>query len=309
MRTAMIRCDASPDIGTGHFIRSFALAQALSPDFKILFAYKKLSNDYIRLLRRQGWGFIKIPLSWTIGAEVKYLEMLILKKKIALFIVDTYRHSPRHLAILKKQTLLLSFNDFDDSGNPSDIIYSPYAMSETRQGLKGRLSLLGMAFLTFSKDLQKIRNEKRSEKSKGKLKIIFSLGGGNQAQLTHELLKCLVGFIRGSDLIISLGSLSRYRLEKLKRFCRLNALRAVWLRTPVQLWREMKTSDLAVVSGGLTKYEAAYLGVPSITFARNEVEDLDCRCFEKRGLSLHAGKFSRKIFHKGIVPILFLLQN
>lgn len=303
----MIRCDAGPDIGMGHFMRSFALAQALSPNFRIVFVSRSLPKKYALWLKHQGYKFIRMSSKITLSSEVRCLQILVKKMKVSLLIVDTYAYRMKQLKALKKQTTLLDFDDSANPRNPADIIYSPYAMSGGRRIEKNHLSLFGVQYLVFSNDLKKIRRGGRSDQSKKKLKAILSMGGGDNLSLILRILKCFGPYLKNYNLVVNIGLFSKRGKRKLKKFCKQNNLNVSWLGRPSQLWSEMNSSDLALVSGGLTKYEAAYLGVPSMTFSRNSVEDLDCKHFEKLGFSVHAGGYSDLCSRRkeGEVPPIF----
>ena len=56
----LIRADGSPQIGLGHLVRCFALAQMLKVDFEIIFYCRQIPNAMIAEIKSQGFSCIEI---------------------------------------------------------------------------------------------------------------------------------------------------------------------------------------------------------------------------------------------------------
>jgi len=69
-------------------------------------------------------------------------------------------------------------------------------------------------------------------------------------------------------------------------------------------------SGLALTTGGLTRYELAFCGIPFVTLNFDPVQDKTSKMFESSGASIHLGQNSqrasnlRRIFHVSLQKML-----
>jgi spore coat polysaccharide biosynthesis predicted glycosyltransferase SpsG len=99
------------------------------------------------------------------------------------------------------------------------------------------------------------------------------------------VLEALQSFDRDVSVHVVVGKSRAEMEDKLRRF---RADSRVLTGLP-DLAAELAWADVCIATAGLTKYEAAYLGVPSLLIPQNEGQDRDADFFDAAGVAINLG--------------------
>ena len=118
--------------------------------------------------------------------------------------------------------------------------------------------------------------------SEGRLRVLVSLGGGPRVTAGLRIARAIAD--ANPDTWVTLAAGFSARAARTTRHPRVRLLESpAWLRS------ELARVDVAVLAGGVTLYEAALLGVPTVALAVVAAQMPTIRAFERVGASIAAG--------------------
>jgi spore coat polysaccharide biosynthesis predicted glycosyltransferase SpsG len=175
---------------------------------------------------------------------------------------------------------------------PADIVVTPYAgvPDPDISGRTKQVVLLGPSYFIFRPEFIAAARMDRTIDPVGS-KVLVTVGGSDGLHFTTKIVEalCAVSNI-GLSVRVALGAgfTSHVRLEVQERLKTFKGQYEVFEHT-ANLAEAMCWADLAITGDGLTKYEAALTGTPSIVLSRADSEMTLTREFENLGTSLHMG--------------------
>ena len=272
----LVRADAGPQIGSGHFMRCLALAQAwqeqgataiflMAPGAETL--GNRLKHDNIREVR----------LSSQPGslADAKETSESALRLQATWVALDGYQFSPNYQRALKDTTghLLL----FDDLGHAdryyADLLLNQnaYATPEMYDNRAGDSTLLlGADYLLLRHEFREWTRRDRQIASCAR-NLLITFGGSDAENATGGVLQALA-MLRASPMnvrvLVGASNPHRDGLERLAA----KLPHSVEFETDTQrIAHEMAWADLAISAAGSTSWELAFMGLPSLLgYARGE---------------------------------------
>jgi UDP-2,4-diacetamido-2,4,6-trideoxy-beta-L-altropyranose hydrolase len=276
--TLLIRADASPEIGTGHVMRCLSLAQAWKDAGGC--AIFAMAGEMPEIEHRlMGDGFtvhhiIAEPGSEKDAALTADLAILLYA---CFVVVDGYQFGFGYQMRLKKAGQHLLF--IDDYGHAefysADLVLNQniYAREELYKDRYFKTDLLlGTPFVLLRREFLSWRNRIRKNPDKAG-KILVTMGGSDPDNVTLKVLSSLQSLTaNGIEVVVVVGAGNAHNA----------ALQAVAKQSqvPVRLVRNVSNmpellawADMAIISGGTTSYETAFMGLPSliVIIAANQV--------------------------------------
>lgn len=275
--TLLVRADAGPQIGSGHFMRCLALAQAwqehgetaiflMAPGAETLGS--RLKHDNIREVR----------LSSQPGslADAKETSETALRHQAAWVVLDGYQFSSNYQRALKDSIAhLLLFDDLADADRYyADLLLNQnaYATPEMYGNRAGDSTLLlGADYLLLRREFREWpRRDRQIAPSARNLLITF--GGSDAENATGGALQALA-MLRASPMnvrvLVGASNPHRNGLERLAA----KLPHSVEFQTDaLRIAQEMDWADLAISAAGSTSWELAFMGLPSllVTLAENQ---------------------------------------
>ena len=285
----LVRADASTLMGAGHVMRTLAVAQGWRlAGGEVTYICCSLPSTLRTRLKREGcqlelWKAIK-P-----GSSEDALRTRDLAERIGAnaTVVDGYHFGSefRRKVAHGSSAISLAFHDygideplwFDYLLNPN-----PHAHPLLYPKIDVSQQLLGLAWVPLRREfLEAAQRRVKSRdprlptagapKRHGPIRVLVTLGGGDQENLTGLVLAALNGLDAALDVRIVVGPVNP-RLEALRS-------RALDARHPTRVHHDvadmprlMAWADLAVASAGSTAWELAWMGVPwvGLAFAENQ---------------------------------------
>lgn len=305
----LLRVDGSHHLGVGHIMRCIALAQGFNlKGLRPIFIIRNHNQEIIRLIQRNNYDAEIIPrasnfiedASLTLGFAHRYGANAII---IDLVNSDTVKNPSAYKGYLEalksNDKFLITIDGFDEGYSStetpasSDISIIPYFGAENKKfnTSANTVYLLGPGYFIFRQEFIKVAKIERSINKKAQ-NILVTMGGSDPFDLTTKVVKALVKINRPHlNLRVVIGPGFNVSTEqKLKEILR--DFKGIYklLTTSNVLAKLMLWSDITITSSGLTKYETAVTGTPTIVISFNDFQAKLMDEFKKCGTTLHLGE-------------------
>ena len=259
--------ESSHKRGMGHLFRSIRVSKFLG--YKSLFLINR-HNQSIEILKKNKINFKTIKKK----KDIQY-KKLVRKFDIKMWINDKLKTT---LAEGKKISSLVPFVTFDDWGKGSkfsNLNIAPLYFSKKK--LSGNKVISGINFLPLESKYSKLRYQRKKIK-----KILISMGGSDTHNVTIKILKYFMKKKIQSTVICGPASKLKKHIQKYKNFSKIKF-------NVKNIFKEYSKHDLLICGGGITPFEAASMGLPSITIANESFEIPVCSKLQNLGVSIYLG--------------------
>ncbi len=299
----LIRADGSVHLGLGHIMRCLAFAQGLEKiGAKSIFVIRDYEQKVAEVIRRHRYEIELIPQSCSFKEDRRLTLQLTNQHNAKLIVTDlgnsdTLANPDEYGEYLQglKDTgkFLITIDDLNEMAFPSDIVINPnYGAENKNYGFGGSTKfLLGPAYFIFRQEFIEAAKVDREIK-KDATNILITVSGSDPLNLTEKVVRALTksGKTLNLNLRIVLGidyteSKKRELNETLKNYRGNYEL----IQGSDYLAELMLRSDLAITGGGLTKYETAITGTPSIIIPQVAYLAELAKEFERKGTTLNLG--------------------
>jgi spore coat polysaccharide biosynthesis predicted glycosyltransferase SpsG len=290
---AAIRVDADREIGFGHLERCIAVARELKEaNHEPVFVTCEKSIAIPRLAAR-GITAVETFVPGTAtpdAAEALSSEIdAILRRGPGLVIFDIGSTSHELAAAVKAMgCFVVSFEDLGDGRYLADLVVDANLTESTnpRKMTTTTRYLLGPEYAVISPECLKAKKKRR--RFQELRRIIVSCGGSDPAAVTPHVIAALATLDTEIDIEVVLGpgfahaaALDRAILAT-PRICSI-------VESPSDLPDRLRAADIGIISGGVTLYEAAFLGLPSIVIAQNPAQLRNLPPFDSRNAIINLG--------------------
>lgn len=290
--TLLIRADATVGMGTGHIMRSLALAQAWQDaGGRVLFAMaeatpsirERLQSEHIEVLGING----------TAGSSDDAREVLdhASKHGAEWLVLDGYHFGidyQKRLSANGIKILLIDDNALA-GGSAADVILDQnsnaradvYAArtSETRMLLGTRYALLRREFLAWL-------HWNRVVPQTGS-RILVAMGGSDPDNQTLRVLQMLGSTgISGLQIQVAVGG-SNPHVGRLKQFVAQAGREIELLSNTLDMPSLLASSDMVLIAGGGTLWEALFMGCAVLSLARNDVQRSIVKDLEAKAAAIY----------------------
>lgn len=294
---AIVRCDGSPEIGTGHLIRCLALAHGLArAGFQVVFATKPYDDRLVRKIKREGYAIQLLPLTYEPEQDARLsigLAAVALRRPI--FVLDSYElPATYHRAVMGAGLCLVLIDDLARGAVAADILVNQnisagpevYAKQELGRVLLGpRYALLREEFRTLRRRVRPASRETR--------RVLVTLGGADPDGQTFKAVKA-IGRLKEKEGIEAVVILGHAHPDPAGlQTCIAETGRPIRLlaeRDDIGQW--MLDADVAISGGGTTCLELACLGVPNLILILSEEQRGNAEGLDAAGVSFNLGQGS-----------------
>ncbi len=273
MKKFVFRCDGAnlPEIGTGHVVRDVAIANrlvdtGLCQSGEVSFVMRvggafRLGRDLVVDAGFKIEDAADSELAWNSSSEAEILKKLL----PTVLVVDRLSTESSWMRSLKTSVRnIITMDDLGDGApfatvNVNAILYSDSANSNCLTGYD-YLALKPMVELPIKTEVSKVES------------IVASFGGYDHRNLTGFFLRSLYSsdcnLLAGLTIELLVGKESEARTDSWAELAeRISSLHDCEVRILIQsenFAAHLAEADLAVLSGGLTIFDALSLGIPSI---------------------------------------------
>lgn len=303
MRNAVIRTDADPQIGFGHLHRCLSLAQAmLRADIKSDFVFKKASDQALILVDGAGFSVRQLPEGISLVQEAASLNPD--TAVIDYLILDiahgeTARQAdqlPDYLKLLKSKfhkTVFLDAGGSQALANSNDLtldaVIRPY-VGEEKTTDAGFMQLLGPSYFILNSEILAARRQCETLRTTAH-RILITFGGSDPKDITLLCLDALTlikNVVLEIQVIVGPGYSSELK-QAISKAVAQSSHRIIVFDAPASLSENYAWADIALSGTGLTKYELAATGTPSIQISMDTEHAAINAVFSKAGTTRDLG--------------------
>jgi len=286
-----LRCDGSKIMGMGHIVRLLRIAEDLHhnnpSEWVVRFFVGSDHLEGAQTISDRGFDVDIVRQGdyshWARRIE-DFRPMVVITD--LPFVPSQYTEQLRHLPA-KSLTLVDSVADIETGSANLDTVVS---LLDEDLAWPHEVYHRGPAFATFHPSVVAKLQGRTSERERpDKLQVLIGFGTGDPAGLTQNALSAVAEtseYWQGVTVLVRPEQQDSHFWEHVGKVrCPVNVIDA-----PSDRFGELlDSSDLALVSGGVTAYEASALGVPSIVLCQNQRELNRMEQFERLGSVLLLG--------------------
>jgi len=286
----LVRVDAGPDIGSGHFMRTLALAQAWAMHGgEVKFCSSGLPESLACRLDNE--FFDEVHITYPIGTAEDALQTGSIAKSLgaSCIVVDGYDFDSLYQELVSSFDVTLLF--IDDAAHcndySADILLNQnmhadeylYDMNQAEIPDYTR-RLFGTKYVLLRKQFVGSNARKPITPSVAHT-VLVTLGGSDTDNFTAAIVRGLLkAEIPDLYIFVVAGTASQLELPKDSK---------VHLLSEVDdMASVMAASTMAISGGGITVWELAFMGLPTIAFSRGFQEELLIASARRGGFVLDA---------------------
>lgn len=299
VRQIVFRCDAAPEIGSGHVMRCLTLAEALAKrGAAVRFLSTAQTTVVVPALLESGFE-VESPHAFSGSADV--------------LVVDHYGLGAEYERECRSWAAkILAIDDLADRRHDCDILLDQTygrnpedyrkLVPDHCQILSGpEYAVLRPQFAAVRKKSLKVRAKKN-----GKLERIFLfISGTDPDNVTGTILKWLNGLDGPFAIDVVTNPQNRAEIEVLGQKSSHKVVCHSGVQTMAALMAE---ADLAVGAGGTTSWERCCLGLPTVLVTIADNQEKIAYELDKAGAALNLGQFGT-LTEKKFVNVLKGLQS
>jgi spore coat polysaccharide biosynthesis protein SpsF len=283
-RQILFRCDADERIGFGHLYRCIALAEDFRQSYGYGITFAVASNKVTKTkLQEEGFAVKDVEKE----AHAESLDAVINEVKPDAIIFDCLLDLDKDKIEIWRDSgiLTVSIDDPTKKRYHVDLLfYPPVPQVELidKNSLKGTF-YSGWEWVILRKEFSNISKEKNANKEKPV--VLVTMGGSDPKNLTQTCIEALFEIAQTLRVEILLGPGYSYHHElenMLAEFPHEYNINSD-LSEPVDLFVK---ADIAIASFGVTAYELAACGTPSILLSVTEDHATSASTFEKAGVAI-----------------------
>ncbi len=288
MRKIVFRADGGRNIGMGHLVRGMSLAESIAgEDTEFVFVTREI-HGMPELLRAKGYAV------WAVEAETgpENIAKVVAAIEPSVVINDIRDAPVEYMTLLRDSGFpLISFDDTGDASSLVNVLIDANVSDDTlylRNG--GPKRYYGPRYMLLGGDFARLHEDKRKIREKVK-NVMIIMGGSDPGNLTEHVVLSLDMISPDFD-VTAIAGYGFSKCEILKEM----AERRDWLTVaeqPESLAGLMLDADVAFSSGGISMYELACIGTPSIVLCQCPHEVDNAEIFVQQGIveSLGMGEY------------------
>lgn len=295
--TLYIRADANPRMGTGHVMRTLALAQAADAmQVKPVFVGCIESEAIQARIHKEGFELIPVINSYPHPGDAELMGRLLQKEEevVKWVALDGYHFDSAYQKEMQKFSARLLLID-DTAHQPAycgDIVLNQNSYAnelryrtdpETDLLLGTDYVLLRREFLGYSDNARRIKD--RAER------VLVTLGGGDPDNVTQMVAEALartgLSFL---DVRFVVGPANPHR-KGLEKVLSGAGFTHELLDAVTDMPRLMAWADMAITAGGSTCWEIAFMGLPALVIVVADNQENVARGLDAAGAAVNCGWF------------------
>ncbi len=287
--TLIIRADAGPRIGLGHQMRCLALAEAWKEKGGPAVLVTKDANEAVlRRAEREGFGLIDVPHGVSAMEDAHFVSDVLAKYPRSWAVLDGYAFDASyHRALRASGHPLLVVDDmahlpsYDVDALLNQNAHATLLEYRTPPDTK---RLFGLPYVLLRREFRARRRGPRVVAEVAR-KVLVTLGGADPTNATRAVAEVLLDMPRAEiEATVALGPENAHRAA-IENLVRSRGTDMEILSAVEDMAALMDTAELAIVSGGSTVWELAYLGIPALVLPVGPQEELLARGLAHVGLS------------------------
>ena len=289
----LIRIEAYPEIGTGHFVRCKIIADFFSArGINCLFVVSSRSKNIVES-RNVQYRIIdendELNGILTIGNEFKEDKLVLTDSDKEIFYSKEYQ-----TGIINEGFFLATITMRNDCHFYSNIVLNQNIIALTQQYKHSDYSelLLGPQYIIFNENFRNIdTSQVEYNDTNSKPSILINFGGADRLNLTLSVFEQLLSISEEIEHVnIVVGGLYE-PIEELTKCIKANAhvIKVNLFVNTNRMPEIMLESNFAITSGGLTVWELLYLKVPNLVISTSERERITAEALHLKNCIINKG--------------------
>lgn len=279
-KKVVFRVDGGHEIGFGHIIRSLALADKLGKKEEILFLMK---DDPIGIekVKEEGYEVCLLQDKYDIVSDLS----------CKIFVSDIRDTSVEYMRKARNiSECLVTFDDLGKGRHLADILVDANIdekFNPTGKEQKGNLPLylFGAPYILLREEFGSCEKKEIKEKVKH---LLITMGGSDAKGITLKVAEAIEEIKLDIEVLIILGRGFRLK-DELFNITQSSYRKFTILCDEKNIFEHMLWADLAITSAGVTMFELACCGVPTIVIPYNEDQEKNTYQFLERNLIINLG--------------------
>lgn len=288
MDKILIRCITEKSKGYGNFSRALTLAESLKKNNSITFLINP--NKFLELvLKKKKINFHLIPKKNNFQNEYTFISNYFVQNEFKLLILDMREYGERLSEQITSEIPIVLIDDAFCKNVYSDIVingsinkkFHNYKIKneKTKLFLGAKYFMADKNFLKNKKFLQNINLRKTYT-------IVVSIGGSDPNNLTLKIIKSIID-LSNINIIVIVGPFFKEKsnLKILATNCKNIEIKY----TPEKIWNEFKKADVVISKSGITLYELAIMGIPTLCISSFKHEEPSAKKFMDEKVLVNLG--------------------
>ncbi len=291
----LFRCDVSPQIGTGHLRRCITLARELK-DYGafICFACRHESFEIDNELRTIADEYVSLPWFITSESDAQEVVRLCNEYEISIVVIDHYHAETEY----QKQLYEAGIKWLQFDGGFQNPLWAKWVINSSLAAHKCNYSnirekdetvfLCGPKYALLRREFLDWRL--KSIFSEQVQKILFTFGGGDDKGATVFCLNATKSIAPDIERVVLVSSANPGILHITNWVKQNNHVEVKLEVDSDEIARHMCEADLAIISGGVTAFETASMGLPNIIIQIAENQRRNADAWHEHGVSINMGR-------------------
>ncbi len=305
-RRILFRCDGDGRVGMGHVVRCLALAEELRETHGCRVTFAVASGPPgVRKIRQAGFGVTEKPADMT---EAQWMDRVLAGERPHAVVMDFRTDLPREAVRAWKRSgaRIVTIDDPTDRRLEADLAFYP-PVPQVREmdwtGFRGKL-FAGWEWVILRRQFLRAFPPPNNPVPV----VLVTMGGSDPKGLTLLAVEALERIREPLHGIVLLGPGFSHRQELDRLLARASRPYEV-LEDVSDVAALMARADLAIASFGVTAYELAAVGVPSLLLCLTEDHAASARALHAAGVAQSLGVFSRVSVGEAAAAVLALLSD
>ncbi len=270
-----IRVDMGGNIGSGHFFRCLSIAKELKKNGKTVIFLISDEKEFRKHVKKM----IPCIVLKEKTVSKKILECKKLMNRIRLLIIDLPHYEEKYGIELKNKNIVL-INDLGKMKIFSKILINGSIVKKFHKyQIKNKSSklLIDSKYMILREEFLKRRIESKIN-DRPIRNILITFGGSGENKITNKLLKLLLKKDFHITVIVGPSNTKQNILKLIK-----NNHKIKLIINPNNIAELFSKQDMIFSSTGITIYELACLGIPTVMIPINSAQNDTAKEMEKRG--------------------------
>jgi len=284
-----IRCITEKSKGYGNFTRALTLATSLkSHGHRVIFLINHNVNIESLLVKKK-ISFYKIPNKINYDIENNFLLNLYEKNTFELLILDMREYGEIISKKISKFVPTILIDDAFSKNVYSDIVINGSINKKFHNyNIKNKKTklLLGSKFFMANEKFLKNKKTNKQIIKKKLFTVLISIGGSDPKNLTSFIFNAIMN-LPNIKIIIIIGPFFT-NISKIKNLVK-NKKNVLIKISPEKIWNEFAKADVIISKSGITLYELAIMGIPTLCISSFKHEEPSAKKFMKEKFLINLG--------------------
>ncbi len=280
-------CKASTEIGLGHLMRSRALVETARKghDVRLVVVGSEIAR---KLLAGADYPFTIVPSEEAVREAAKDERDVVIFDLVSLA-PDLFSH------LQERSTLSVSISPIFDRMDRVDLLFNRTRYAPDHYSAFKAKQYLGVEYTIIQPACARIATARfRRNLLRNSFPVAISMGGGDAANKTLLFLESLSKCNVPATFWVLLGEGYQHSYDALMKATERDRRHEIILaKTSLSMWHVLGNCVLAVLPSGITTYEAAYAGLPTINMFDTEDQFFLVRELVEAGVGIYAGTINR----------------